>query len=160
MAEAIHVVCPGCGEVHAFAAEQARRPQSCPRCETFLGIPAEEADAATESEDGAIVLICPFCDERAAFHASAAGTAQPCPHCGEEIDVLGSMVEPEHAGQGFFFRCDWCKQIIRADDSALTAGGQCPLCHEVNEPDEIARNRITTGQAERLGLIRPPDAPA
>jgi RNase P subunit RPR2 len=158
MSESIRMTCPGCGEVQAFEAEQARRPQSCPRCEAFLGIPAEEAEAAPESANSTIVLICPFCDERAAFHTSVAGTSQPCPHCGEEIDVLGSMVEPEHVAHALFFRCDWCHQIVRADEAALESGCQCPLCHETNEANEVISNRITTGQAERLGLIAPPDS--
>ena len=74
--------------------------------------------------------------------------------------MLGSLVTGGADYTAIYFRCDWCNRIARTDQDGLANGCECPHCGEANEPDDIADNRLTTGQAERLGLLPEPEADA
>ncbi len=175
MADEIEMACSACGAVGRYPGIAAGTTVECSQCHTFIALPTEterwlasreSADGAdvsgdasigaAEDEPGMIFLICPFCDEQARFDAAAAGTEQACPHCGEEIDVLGSLVDDHAAYDAIYFRCDWCGELAATDEAGLANGCECPHCHEANDADEVARNRLSTGQVERLGLL--PDA--
>ena len=166
MADDIKVTCPACGAVNRFPAKTAGTTEMCERCHAHVDVPSDtdrwlddsaaEAEPESEPQEASIVLLCPFCDEHAEFDASVAGTTQQCPHCGEELDVLGSLVADRPGPVPVHFRCDWCKRVVQVAHDALTDGCVCPLCGETNEPQDVARNRLTTGQAERLGLLPEP----
>jgi hypothetical protein len=102
------------------------------------------------------MLICPFCDDHVEFPSSAAGTTQTCPHCHEELEVLGSLVTEREGYDAIYFRCDWCGRVAQMNPEDVARGCECPHCHEENTPEEIAKNRLTTGQAERMGLLPEP----
>jgi hypothetical protein len=160
------MVCGRCGSSCSFPADAAGATETCPHCHAHVDVPSgsdspfgdralDEAPEGT-AEDGSIVLLCPFCDEHARFDASASGTTQACPHCGEELDVLGSLVGETEPAATVYFRCDWCKRLARTDEAGLEHGCVCPHCHEQNDPDQVTGGRLTTGQAERLGLFQDP----
>lgn len=178
MPDPIEVACPECGAVNRYPAHKAGTTDTCPDCRRHVDIPSDtdrwlsersghddsavaaNAQADEPGDEASIVLVCPFCDEHATFDTSAAGTTQSCPHCGEELEVLGSLVTGGIDYTAVYFRCDWCKRIARTDQDGLANGCECPHCGEANEPDDIADNRLTTGQAERLGLLPEPDTDA
>jgi hypothetical protein len=166
MIDEIEVACEECGSVARFDATTAGTTQSCPNCRGAVDVPTEtdqwlarheEGPEAAGDDEGSIVLICPFCDEQARFDTSAAGTTQTCPNCEEEIDVLGSLVDDHAAYDAVYFKCDWCGGVATTNEQGLADGCECPHCHEANDAEEIEKNRLTTGQVERLGLLPEPE---